>query len=176
AEDNVDIVMIDTNSGKDDLSTKLMSSADVIVINLTQRNYIISKFFVEYGEMLNKHKNVFFIFGNYDRYSGYNIINCIRKLGKYINKDNAGVIPYCTKYMDAQNDCNILSMVREGLLSSKVADKYNFKERIKRIIKPGNSYVSETEYFFNQACRTTKKIMNIINTSSRGALIEGSGS
>ena len=176
AEDNVDIVMIDTNSGKDDLSAKLMSSADVIVINLTQRNYIISKFFVEYGEMLNKYKNVFFIFGNYDRYSGYNIINCIRKLGKYINKDNAGVIPYCTKYMDAQNDCNILSMIREGLLSSKVADKYYFKERIKRIIKPGNSYVSETEYFFNQACRTTMKIMNIINTSSRGALIEGSGS
>ena len=70
AEDNVDIVMIDTNSGKDDLSAKLMSSADVIVINLTQRNYIISKFFVEYGGMLNKHKNVFFIFGNYDRYSG----------------------------------------------------------------------------------------------------------
>jgi CO dehydrogenase nickel-insertion accessory protein CooC1 len=176
AEDNVDIVMIDTNSGKDDLSIKLMSSADVIVINLTQRKHILSKFFSEYGEILNKHRNVFFVFGNYDRYSGFNIINCLRKLGKYINRDNSGVIPYCTKYMDAQNDCNILSMVREGLYSSKVVGNYKVRGIIKRIIKPGKNSISETDYFFYQTCRTTMKILNMVNTSGREALIERSRS
>lgn len=176
AENNVDIVMIDTNSGKDELSIKLMSSADVIVINLTQRKYILSKFFLEYGETLNKYKNVFFIFGNYDRYSGYNIINCLRKLGKYINRDNSGVIPYCTKYMDAQNDCNILRMVREGLHNSRVKDKYKLRGIIKRIIKPRYDSTNETDYFFYQTCRTTMKILNMINTRDREALIERSRS
>lgn len=176
AEENVDIVMIDTNSGKDDLSIKLISSADVIVINLTQRKYILNNFFAEYGEILNKHKNVFFLFGNYDRNSGANLINCLRKLGKHIDKDNSGVIPYCTKYLDAQNDCNILSMVREGLLNNRVAEMYKFRGLVKRVFNLEKHSVNETDYFFYQARRTTMKILNMINKTGREALVERRGS
>jgi cellulose biosynthesis protein BcsQ len=176
AEDNVDIIMIDTNSGKEEISIKLMSSADVVVINLTQRKYILSKFFLEYGETLNKYKNVFFVFGNYDRYSGYNINNCLRKHRKYMNSNNTSVIPYCTKYMDAQNDSNILSMIREGLHSNIVIDKYKFRGIIKRIFNRGYDSMNETEYFFYQTCRTTMKILNMINTTGREVLVERSRS
>jgi cellulose biosynthesis protein BcsQ len=174
AEDKVDIVMIDANSGNDDLSFKLMSSADVVVINLTQRRYILNKLFLEYGDILKKYKKVFFIFGNYDRFSGYNIMNCIRKLGKYISNEITGVIPYCSKYMDAQNDGNILGMVREGLDSKKAIDMYRLRGRVKRIINPGSLYVNETDYFFSQACHTTIKIFNLLNTDRREALTERS--
>lgn len=176
AEDNVDIVMIDTNSGNDDLSIKLLSLADVIVINLTQRKYVLNKFFIDYGEIFDKYKNVFFIFGNYDRHSGYNIINCQRKYGKYINKDNSGVIPYCTKYMDAQNECDILSMVREGMHNCKIGDKYKFKDILKRIFRIGMNSPMETDYFFYQAFRSVTKIMNMIYTTDRKTLGERNGS
>lgn len=165
AEDSVDIVMIDSDCGKDDLSIKLMSSADVIVINLTQRKYVLNKFFLEYGEMLNKYNNVFFLFGNYDRDSGYNINNCLRKYRKYINKNNTGTIPYCTKYMDAQNDCDILDMAREGLYYSKVSDMSTFRSIIKRRFGFGRNPNKETEYFFYQASLTAMKIINMISAS-----------
>ena len=175
AEDNVDIVMIDANSGMDELSIKLMSSADLIIVNLTQRQYVLNKLFLEYGEVLNKFKNIFFLFGNYDRSSGYNIINYLRKHRKYINIDNSGVIPYCTKYMDAQNDCDILSMVREGIHSAKLTDMYKFREVIKRILGLDRKSVMETDYFFREANRCVTKILNIINTADDKAKMEGGG-
>lgn len=175
AEDNVDVVMIDTNSGKDDLSIKLLALADVIVINLTQRKYVLNKFFRDYGEILSKYKNVFYLFGNYDRYSGYNIINCQRKYGKYLNKDNSGIIPYCTRYMDAQNECDILSMVREGMRDCKVRDTYKLRDNIKRIFRRRNS-PRETDYFFYQACRSVRKIMSMIYATDRKVLVERKGS
>jgi hypothetical protein len=175
AEESVDIVMIDTNSGRDELSLRLMSMADLIIINLTQRKHILSKFFLEYGEIVKKYKNVFYIFGSYDRYSGYNIVNCMRRYKKYISNDNSGIIPYCTKYMDAQNDCSIINMVSEGLLSNKATEMFNFRRKLRRIISPGRAFVNETDYFFYQACRTTMKIMNIIKVKRREALLERSG-
>lgn len=162
AEKFVDIVMIDTNSGYDKLSLNLMSTADVIVINLAQRKYAINKLFYEYREILDCYKNVFFLFGNYDKNSGYNIINYRRKYSKYVNKDNSGVIPYCSKYLDAQNQCNILNMVREGLHNNKIIKTY----------KTDSS--SELGYFYFQACYSSRKILNMIGAADKRIMLEGS--
>lgn len=175
AENSVDIVMIDSDCGQDDLSIKLMSSADVIVINLTQRMYVLNKFFLEYGEMLNNYKNVFFLFGNYNRKSGYNMNNCLRKYRKYINKNNSGTIPYCTKYMDAQNDCNILDMAREGLYTNQWTNMNKLGSLVKKGPRLGRSCDKETEYFFYQVSCSAIKIINMINTSRVNAQIAGSG-
>ena len=86
AENLVDLVMIDANSGNDELSFRLMSSADLIIVNLTQHRYVLNKFFAEYGEKLAKRENVFYLLGKYDKNSGYNIANCRRKYRKYIRK------------------------------------------------------------------------------------------
>lgn len=165
AENSVDFVMIDCDCGKDDLSTKLMSSADMIIINLTQRKYVLDKFFLEYGELLIKYKRVFFLFGSYDRNSGYNIKNCLRKHGIYINKDNSGTIPYCTKYMDAQNDCGILDMAKKGLYCNKTANISILGSIIRRLFGSGGYPDKETGYFFDQASRSANKIINMINSS-----------
>lgn len=167
AEEGVDIVMIDINSGNDDLSLRLMSSADLIIINLTQDRYVLNRFFSEYGERLAGNKNVFYLFGNYDKNSGYNIINCRRKYRKYINKDNSGVIPHCTKYMDAQNECKILGMIKEGLHFNKRTGKGNFK--LKRYSS------EETDYFFYQASRSVMKILNILSLNVSTTPAERSG-
>ena len=154
AENHVDIVMIDTSNGHDELSFKLMSSADVIIINLTQRRYVLNKLFREYEEIF-ANKKAFFLFGNYDKNSGCNIINCRIKYGRYINKDNSGVVPYCSKIIDAQNKSNIVSMVKEGLRSSK---------------RPSSG---EVNYFFKQACLTTTKIMNMLSVEDNKTVVEG---
>lgn len=167
AEEYVDLVMIDTSSGNNDLSLKLMSSADLIIINLTQYRYVLNRFFSEYGERLAGNKNVFYLIGNYDKNSGYNIINCRRKYRKYINKDNSGVIPHCTKYMDAQNECNILGMVRDGLHYNKRITKGKF--RLKKYS------LEETDYFFSQSSRSVMKMLNILSLNDSRFLVERSG-
>ncbi|HPU63192.1 MAG TPA: hypothetical protein PK304_03470, partial [Mobilitalea sp.] len=158
----VDIVMIDTNSGNDDLSFKMISSADLTVINLTQRRYVLDTFFQEYEGRFDFDK-VFFLIGNYDKDSGYNISNFQKKYRKYIGKNNSGVIPYSTRYLDALNECELLKMVRNGLNIKRFGDLNNFGRMFIRKIKPGRFQNDETDYFFYQACQCAEKIIAILN-------------
>jgi len=169
AEEYVDLVMIDTNSGDDELSLDLMSSADLLVINLTQDRYVMNKLFLEHGEWLVACKRVFYLFGNYDKDSAYNIINCRRKYGKFFNKDNCGIIPHSSKYMDAYNDYNILRMVREGL--------YNYKMGMSQgKIKLKKYSIEQTDYFFHQASLSVHKMLKILDMANSRTMIERSGS
>lgn len=165
AEKSVDTVMIDSDCGREGLSIRLMSLADIIVINLTQSKYVLNRFFSEYGDLLNKHKNIFYLFGNYDRNSGYNINNCLIKYRKYINKNNSGTIPYCTRYMDAQNDCDILAMARAGLSYNNMRDMAMIRDKFNGIYRTVKRTYRETDYFFYQAIQSAMKIMNMINSS-----------
>lgn len=175
AEQYVDIVMIDANSGNDDLSFKLMSSADLIIINLTQRRHVLNKLFQEYENRFNDYSNIFFLFGAYDNNSGYNINNCRRKYWKYINKNNSAVIPYSTKYMDAQNECNILKMIKEGLYTYNLDEASKLNKLLKSRFKLSKYKDEETNYFFNQSCQCALKIMNKLNTLESKTLIKRSG-
>lgn len=172
AEDHVDIVMIDANSGNDELSFKLMSSADLVVVNLRQGKYVLKEFLFDYQDIIKQNNKMFFLFGNYDRNSGYNIVNCRRKHGKYINKNNSGVIPYSTKYMDALNESEIISMVREGLDSAKATDIYKIREIYKRIFSFEKGSLREMDYFFHQACISTSKIMDMISVKGKVPPVE----
>lgn len=175
SEEFVDIVMIDLNSGNDDLSFKLISSADLVIVNLTQRRYVLNKFFLEYEERFYDFSKVFFLFGNYDKNSGYNIRNCRRKYGKYINKNNSGVIPYCTRYMDAQNECELLYMVKKGLHMSQYEDAGKIMGAFRKKLRFDEHFPDETDYFFYQSCRSAEKIMNLLNISERKAILQRSG-
>ncbi|MDI9509931.1 MAG: hypothetical protein QM217_09030 [Bacillota bacterium] len=175
AENYVDIVMIDANSGKNDLSFKLMSMADLVVINLSQRRYVLNKFFDEYGEDLKEYKKVFYILGNYDKNSGYNIFNCRRKHGRYINKFNSGVIPYSSKYMDAQNESNIMGMVKEWFRINKYGEGNKISNLVKKKLKWSRYLPEENDYFFNQACSCVSNIMDMLNTNKDNSLVKRSG-
>lgn len=171
----VDIVMIDANSGNDDLSFRLMESADLVIVNLTQRRHVLGKFFQEYESRFDDFNKVFFLFGNYDKNSGYNIDNCRRRYRKYINNSNSGVIPYSTQYMDAQNECEILKMVREGLDTSKLGQTGKIKKTIKSRLRLSRYSGEETDYFFNQACSSAAKIMNMLNMAKNKSHVKRSG-
>ncbi len=158
----VDLVMIDSNSGNDILSLNLIEMADLVVINLTQRKYVINKFFEDYGDLFIQNKKVFYLFGDYDENSSYNISNCRRKYPKYIKDSNSGVIPYCTKLMDAQNEGSILSFMKNGLCvySRKGNDKLvNMLHKFNTVSR---KHQEETDYFFRMSCLSVKKIINLL--------------
>ena len=158
----VDFVMIDSNSGKDNLSLKLIDMADLVVINLTQRKYVINKLFEDYGELFIQNKKVFYLFGDYDENSSYNIKNCRMKYPMYIKENNSGIIPYCTKLLDAQNEGNILDFIKRGLRT----DSRRSSNKLVNIIQGWNTVSrerkNETDYFFLMSCMSVEKIFSLL--------------
>ncbi|MBP1755914.1 MAG: hypothetical protein H6Q59_2312 [Firmicutes bacterium] len=162
ANECVDLVLIDANSGSDQLSMKLMEQADLIVINLTQRRFVINKFFEDYGERFLENEKIFYLFGDYDGNSSYNINNCRRKYSKYLKVNNSGVIPYCTKLMDAQNEGKIVNFIKDGVaVRSKQKDSRLFHQN-KRLYSGGKLHKQETDYFFQMAGLSVEKILKIL--------------
>ena len=161
AGEYVDIVLVDANSGEDELSFKLMSLADMIIINLTQRRYVLDKFFAEYGEFFRT-KPVFYLLGNYDDSSSYNISNCRRKYKKYMNRFNSGVIPYSTKYLDAQNESSVISFLQTGFNRK---DQYGSKKLLwllKHKLHTAKYVNEETEFFFSRARMSIEALLKLL--------------
>lgn len=161
----VDLVLIDSNSGEDELSMRLMTISDMVVVNLTQRRYVLEKFFSEYGERLIKDKKVFYIFGDYDDNSSYNINNCRKKYSKFITSNNSGVIPYCTKFMDAQNESNVMKFLQNGLLQRRNRDRKTWLTRAVDYFMYGKYAEEETEYFFHRSLLCVEKMLGMMQIS-----------
>jgi hypothetical protein len=162
ADKCVDVVLIDSNSGDDKLSCKLMTMADLIVINLTQHRYVLDKLFADNNDIL-LNKNVFYLFGEYDDNSSYNINNCRRKYRKYINHKNSGVIPYCTKFLDAQNESDVIKFMKSGLHRKEEGDLDKLINGIRRTLLWDNYTVDETEYFFHRSRLTVEKMLDLLH-------------
>ncbi len=167
ADDYVDMVFIDSNSSDDELSMRLMRTVDMIVVNLTQHKYVLDKLFGKYGEYLAGNDKVFYLFGNYDDNSGYNIYNCRRKYNQYIKHGNSGAIPYCTKYMDAQNESNVLQFLKEGLLHKRKNVIVTNVQKTLYDIKYGKYARDEKEEFFRNSILTADKISHILHMPIR---------
>lgn len=156
----VDMVLIDGNSSDDELSMSLMSISDMIVVNLTQRKYVLERFFSMYGEKLIDNKKVFYLLGDYDDNSSYNINNCRRKYKRYLTNTNSGVIPYCTKYMDAQNECDVIRFMQEGLHITEDSDIEKLFRFIKKAFSSGKYIPAETDYFFHRSRLSIEKMFD----------------
>lgn len=126
-----DIIFIDINSGKDPLSMKLLQSVDLIVVNLSQNKSLIEDYMLNY----NFHsKKVFYLFGNYDKNSKYNMKNLMKSYS-WLNNNNLGVIPYNTEYKDALSDGQVISYFLKNLTCSKEDSNGYFMQEINSAIK-----------------------------------------
>lgn len=124
-------VFVDISSGENPLSNRLMQEADIIVINLNQNMSIADLFFKYFKEKLPE-KKLFYLFGNYDCKSKYNMNNIRRKYFKDITLHNSAVIPYSTAYLDAQCDGKIIDFIRNNMQSKKDDPNYYFMHKAKR--------------------------------------------
>lgn len=162
-DDYVDMVFIDANSGDDELSMSLMRTVDLIIVNLTQHKYVLDKLFENYEAFLSNNDKVFYLFGNYDDNSGCNIHNCRRKYSRYIKQRNSGIIPYCTRYMDAQNESNILQFLKEGLIYERKKRILSNVQKTLYDLKYGRYARDEKEEFFRNSILTANKISHILH-------------
>lgn len=165
ADEIVDVILIDSNSGEDKLSFKLMNSADLIVVNLTQHRYVLDKFFRDYIKNFTDNKKVFYLFGDYDDNSSYNISNIRLKYHRYVNRRNSGVIPYSTKYLDAQNESNLVNFMLKGLKRSKSEDSKGLGSRLRTGLFSDHYKSDETQYLLNRSRLAVEKMFALLNYS-----------
>lgn len=163
ADDYVDMILIDSNSGDDKLSFQLMKNSDLIVVNLTQHRYVLDKFFTDYGDRFLGNDKVFYLFGDYDDNSSYNINNFRRKFRKYINRKNSGVIPYCTKYLDAQNDSAVLKFMKDGLNVNRNRNTKKYLYSAKQTFQAGKYNPEETDYLFHRSRLAVEKMLDLLH-------------
>jgi cellulose biosynthesis protein BcsQ len=110
-----DIVYIDTNSGRNDLTMKILQNVDLIIVNLSQNKSIMDDYATNYH--FNQEK-VFYLIGNYDSNSKYNIRN-MQKVYHWLKDKNTAVIPYNTEYMDSQSDGQVIPFLIKNITCGK---------------------------------------------------------
>jgi hypothetical protein len=122
-------VFVDISSGENSLSHKLIADADITVVNLSQNIGITDVYFKCFKDKMPKGK-VFYLFGNYDNRSKYNINNIRRLYHNDINIKNSAVIPYNTGYLDAQCDGKAVEFIRNNLKCRKDDENYYFIHKV----------------------------------------------
>lgn len=138
-EEYKDIVFIDVCSGHNSLSGKIISEADLTVVNLSQNIELMDTYFSSFEKLIPGIK--FYLIGNYDSNSKYNLSNFQRRYRKYIKSNNSGVIPHNTALLDALNDGRVIEFIKDNLMCAKG---------------------DENLYFISEAKKTTEKIYKLI--------------
>lgn len=128
-EEHCDVVFADISSGENALSRKLMKEANLVVVNLSQNMGVLDLYLDKFRE--NMPDKIFYLFGNYDCNSKYNINNVRKMYHKHINVKNSGVIPYNTGFMDAQVDGKVVKFIRNNLQCTKKDDNHYFMLKAK---------------------------------------------
>lgn len=111
-----DYVLIDINSGTSQQSMDILSQCDTVVVSLRQDPYMISSFIKlkEEFPFLNE-KKIFYLFGNYDSGSRFNMFNLRIQKFPLLNKKNSGAIPHSAAYMDALTNSTACKFIRKSL-------------------------------------------------------------
>lgn len=143
-EKYTEIIYLDLCSGNNPLSLKIIADSDLTVVNLDQNMAMIDNYFSSNFSVIPG--NVFYLFGNYDPNSKYNINNIRRRYFKRMSSKNSGVIPYNTSFRDAQSDGSVIEFFFDNLKCTK--NDVNL-------------------YFMNQVKKSTEKIVNLAGVASR---------
>ena len=140
-----DIVLVDTNSGKNEYSMKIIEDSDMVVVTLRQDRYLLDEFFSEH---FIDTKKVFYLFGDYDRDSKYNLTN-LRHLYRKIHRTNSGEIPHNTRYKDAICDEKVMKYLSMNLENEKdFPDSFFFgtlKDTVQKICDYAENLAAEKE-------------------------------
>lgn len=107
-EQFADLLLVDVSASPRESTRKVLSEADLVVVNLNQNRQMIEHFFRNYSEI---RKKAFYLIGNYDKQSGINRDYLIKTYG--IKEKRVGIIPHCTSFADAVSDGKIIPFLEE---------------------------------------------------------------
>lgn len=126
-EQYYDFVFIDTNSGKNDLTKRILDDADLIIVNLSQNKSMVEEYEMNYKF---ENKKVFYLIGNYDLNSRYTIKNMFKSY-HWMKEKNTAVIPYNTEYMDALSDGQTIQYILKNMYCDKNDSNRFFIKEVK---------------------------------------------
>lgn len=124
-----DNLYIDVASGYSEASMKILDNADIVVICLCQNRNVIDHYLKE----PIKHKNVIYLFGNYDYQSKYNIKN-LRRTYPVLKKNTCVSIAYSTNFMDSLNDGSVVEFFYRKCDVSTLSENYHFIQSVKGVV------------------------------------------
>lgn len=127
--EHMGLVMIDLCPGTNAISLEVIKEADLLVVNLNQNMGFVDYYLNKCQDYIDK--KVFYLFGNYDNNSKYNIHNIRTRFKRYVNKHNSGVIPHNTAFNDAQCDNKLVDFILDNIYNSKDEENAYFMEQIK---------------------------------------------
>lgn len=131
-EDFTELLLIDVNSGYQPISLKILGSCELKVINLSQNMNMLEAYLSNIPKHLED--RVFYLFGNYDENSKYNIHNLRRRYFKYITAANSEVIPYHTHFRDSQSDGKVVEFIKSNLYCNKKDENYSFSHQLQKAV------------------------------------------
>lgn len=143
-EDNADICLIDTAS-HNNLSTKtILEEADLIVVNLCQKQSILDDFFINYSSMISK---AVFILSNYECHS---ILNSKRISNMYqIPMESIILLPKNVSYQNAYLSGSVVAFIYRNYSCIKDSPNYLFIQSVKKasyiIMKKAEQMVKQKE-------------------------------
>lgn len=143
-EEYADICFIDTAS-KGSLSTKtILDEADLIVVNLCQREGILEDFFTNYSSLIDKS---LFVFSNYDNRAILNNKNIADRY--HLSIDNILVIPNNISYQNAFSNGSVVDFIVRNYSCLRENPNYRFIQAIKKaaniVIKKAENMVKQKE-------------------------------
>jgi len=143
-----DLTLLDLNSGKqNELTNRVLQSSDLIIVNLNQNLAVLERFFSkeDWPAVLND-KPFLIVLGQYDPHSKYTAQNIARRF-RY--KDPIYTVPYCTGFLDACNDRNVLDFFLRNRNVTKQQENYFFIQEVRRlteaILKQGGTRLQDED-------------------------------
>lgn len=133
AKSYYDLTLVDINSGsRNVLSKKVLSLADLIVVNLNQNLSLLEEYFNGHDipEELRDKKTIF-VLGQYDQNSKYTVRNITKR---FAIKDKIYVIPHNTEFMDACNDKDVLEYFKRNQRLRKDHNNYYFIQEVRSFV------------------------------------------
>lgn len=125
-----DLVMVDTSAASLASSRKILQQADVVVVNLTQNEQMLSHFFRNYASVQAK---AFYLIGNYDMDSQLSKSYIVNNY--HVQGDRIGTVPHNTQYSDAISSGRIIPFFLKNYECSRNSKNYPFFAMAKEAVE-----------------------------------------
>lgn len=139
-----DLIWLDSHAGTHNaLTKKLLSEADLVLVNLPQNRFVLDRFFNgdDFPEEL-KGKELIILISQYDEASNFNIRSIKRK---YKIKYPIFPILYSRQFKEASNQQNIGELFYRAIHSKKEHPTFEFISSLEKV----NKYISKELEFEN---------------------------
>lgn len=124
-----DYVFLDVRSGYREVSQSILESADKVVVCLDQNTHVIDRYFRNPVDA----ENVYYIIGNYDSDSKYNVANLSKRYPQL--KKRTGVICHNSEYMDSQNDGQAVQFMLKNYQCPHGSNNYDFIRSVRSCMR-----------------------------------------